>query len=169
MTLKCDVYSFGVVLLEILSGQRNGETQRLISHVSTHTTSSQLSAVLAIAFCCCDLGHGIKNYVSGSIPQAWGLWEQDRKMALLDPTVNLPPLSQPDSEIGSELERCIQIGLLCIQESPDDRLAMSDVAAMLTTKTSQIARPNRPGIYNRRTRFVTGQADLTRTTTIDLE
>ncbi|XP_037479537.1 receptor-like serine/threonine-protein kinase SD1-8 [Triticum dicoccoides] len=132
MTLKCDVYSFGVVLLEILSGQRNGETQRLLLH-------------------------------------AWGLWEQDRKMALLDPTVNLPPLSRPDSDVGSELERCIQIGLLCIQESPDDRPAMSDVVAVLTTKTSQIARPNRPGIYNQRTRFVTGQADLTRTTTIDLE
>ncbi|KAM3390178.1 hypothetical protein ACQJBY_012012 [Aegilops geniculata] len=130
MTLKCDVYSFGVMLLEILSGQRNGETQRLLSH-------------------------------------AWGLWEQDRKMALLDPTVNLPPLSRPDSDIGSELERCIQIGLLCIQESPDDRPAMSDVAAMLTTKTSHIARPNRPGIYNR-TRFVTGQADLARSTIIDL-
>ncbi|KAF7011406.1 hypothetical protein CFC21_025717 [Triticum aestivum] len=130
MTLKCDVYSFGVVLLEILSGQRNGETQRLLSH-------------------------------------AWGLWEQDRKMALLDSTVNLPPLSRPESETGSELKRCIQIGLLCIQESPDDRPAMSDIAAMLTTKTSQIAQPNRPGIYNR-TRFVTGQADLARSTIIDL-
>uniref|UniRef100_R7W9K6 Receptor-like serine/threonine-protein kinase n=1 Tax=Aegilops tauschii TaxID=37682 RepID=R7W9K6_AEGTA len=131
MTLKCDVYSFGVVLLEILSGQRNGEAQRLLSH-------------------------------------AWGLWEQDRTMAVLDSAVNLPPLSRPDSHIGSELGRCIQIGLLCIQESPDDRPAMSDVAAMLTTKTSQIAQPNRPGIYNR-TRFVTGQADLTRSTIIDLE
>ncbi|KAI5010645.1 hypothetical protein ZWY2020_012782 [Hordeum vulgare] len=68
MTLKCDVYSFGVVLLEILSGQRNGETQRLLS-------------------------------------RARGLWEQDSKMALLDSTVNLPPLSGPDSDIGSELER----------------------------------------------------------------
>ncbi|SPT20226.1 unnamed protein product [Triticum aestivum] len=131
MTLKCDVYSFGVVLLEILSVQRNGEMQRLLSH-------------------------------------AWGLWEQDRKMTLLDSTANLPLLSRPDSDIGSELERCIQIGLLCIQESPDGRPAMSDVAAMLTTKTSQITQPNRPGIYNR-ARFVTGQADLTRTTTIDLE
>ena len=89
-------------------------------------------------------------------------------MALLDPTVNLPPLSRPDSDVGSELERCIQIGLLCFQESPDDRPAMADFVAVLTTTTSQIARPNRPGIYNHRTRL-TGQADLTRSTIIDLE
>jgi hypothetical protein len=34
MKLKCDVYSFGVIILETLSGQRNGSTQRLLSHVS---------------------------------------------------------------------------------------------------------------------------------------
>lgn len=36
MTLKCDVYSFGVVLLETLSGEMNGETQKLLLRVSAY-------------------------------------------------------------------------------------------------------------------------------------
>lgn len=71
-------------------------------------------------------------------------------MALLDSTTtDLLPLPETESEIASVLRRCIHIGLLCVQESPDDRPAMSTVVAMLTTKTSQIEQPNRPGIYNR--------------------
>lgn len=88
-------------------------------------------------------------------------------MALLDSTMNLPPLSRPDSEIVSELERCIQIGLLCVQESPDDRPAMSAVVAMLTSKSSQINRPNRPGIHSR-TRPPLRETNLLRPDTIDL-
>ncbi|KAL6651962.1 hypothetical protein ACP70R_010887 [Stipagrostis hirtigluma subsp. patula] len=68
------------------------------------------------------------------------LWEQNRAMALLDPVVTLP-LSLPDSEISSELERCIKIGLLCVQEAPDDRPDMSAVLVMLTSRNSNIILP----------------------------
>lgn len=106
MTLKCDVYSFGVVILETLSGQRNGSTQRLLSHV-------------------------------------WGLWEQNKVMELLDIAMALP---HPDSEhdILSDLKRCIDVGLLCVQQTPGDRPAMSTIVAMLTNKTSHIDRPRNP-------------------------
>lgn len=56
-------------------------------------------------------------------------------MALLDPTVPLL-LSPPDSELSSELERYIKIGLLCVQEAPENRPDMSAVVAMLTTRNS---------------------------------
>lgn len=94
------------------------------------------------------------------LSHAWGLWEQDRTMALLDSTMNLPPLSGPDSEIGSELERCVQIGLLCVQESPDDRPAMSAVVVMLTSNSPQINRSNRPGIHSRTRPPLRGTIDL---------
>jgi len=110
MTLKCDVYSFGVVILETLSGQRNGNTQRLISHV-------------------------------------WRLWEQSNVIELLDIAVVLPhPESEP--ELLLELKRCIEIGILCVQEIPGDRPTMSNIVAMLTSTTSHIDQPKYPTINN---------------------
>jgi hypothetical protein len=61
------------------------------------------------------------------------LRKQSTTVALLDPAVTLP-ISTPDSEMSSELERCISIELLCIQEAPDDRSDMSTVVAMLNTR-----------------------------------
>lgn len=58
-------------------------------------------------------------------------------MALLDPTVPLP-LSAPDSEMSSEIERYIKIGLLCVQEASENRPDMSVVVAMLNTQNSDI-------------------------------
>ncbi|CAN6164079.1 unnamed protein product [Urochloa humidicola] len=73
----------------------------------------------------------------GVISNAREFWQQDRAMALLDPTVPLP-LSPPDSEISSDLERYIKIGLLCVQEAPENRPDMSAVVAMLTTRNSDV-------------------------------
>ncbi|KAM3371347.1 hypothetical protein ACQJBY_018636 [Aegilops geniculata] len=75
------------------------------------------------------------------LSQAWELWEQNRIIELLDTTIVPLPKSEP--EILPELKRCIQIGLLCVQEMPDDRPAMSEVVAMFTSTTSQIDRSRR--------------------------
>ncbi|OEL25484.1 Receptor-like serine/threonine-protein kinase SD1-8 [Dichanthelium oligosanthes] len=74
----------------------------------------------------------------GVISNARRFCQQDRAMALLDSTVPLP-VSPPDSEISSELERYIKIGLLCVQEAPENRPDMSAVVAMLTTRNSDIS------------------------------
>jgi hypothetical protein len=73
--------------------------------------------------------------------QVWGLWEQNKIMELLDKTLALPN-SEP--ELLSELKRCINIGLLCVQEMPGDRPAMSVIVAMLTSTTSHIDQPRSP-------------------------
>uniref|UniRef100_A0ACD5UFC3 Uncharacterized protein n=2 Tax=Avena sativa TaxID=4498 RepID=A0ACD5UFC3_AVESA len=109
MTLKCDVHSFGVILLETLSGQRNGDTQSLISH-------------------------------------AWGLWEQNMIVELLNTA--MVPLPESEPELLSELKRCIQIGLLCVQETPCDRPAMSAVVAMLASPTLQIDPPRTAAVID---------------------
>ncbi|CAN6236368.1 unnamed protein product [Urochloa humidicola] len=73
----------------------------------------------------------------GIISNAREFWQQDRALALLDQTVPLP-VSPPDSEISSELERYVKIGLLCVQDAPENRPDMSAVVAMLTTRNSDI-------------------------------
>lgn len=60
-------------------------------------------------------------------------------MDLLDPA-----LTKPNPDLLFELERCVQIGLLCVQQSPDDRPTMPSVLAMLNDRSSQILGPKRP-------------------------
>ncbi|RLM64310.1 hypothetical protein C2845_PM16G21070 [Panicum miliaceum] len=64
------------------------------------------------------------------LSDAWESWNQGTISDLLDPVV-----AQPEPELLFELERCVQIGLLCVQQSPDDRPAMSAVVAMLNSNT----------------------------------
>lgn len=46
----------------------------------------------------------------------------------------------------SEVIRCIQVGLLCVQESPDDRPDMSSVVLMLNGE-KLLPKPKAPGFY----------------------
>ena len=56
-----------------------------------------------------------------------------------------------DEEFSAhEVSRCIQIGLLCVQEQAIDRPTMLDVVFMLGNETA-IPSPNKPAFINRRT------------------
>jgi hypothetical protein len=50
--------------------------------------------------------------------QAWIHWRDSRPLELLDQNLG-------DSYSRDEVLRCIQIGLLCVQEDPADRPAMA--------------------------------------------
>ncbi|TVU16255.1 hypothetical protein EJB05_39808, partial [Eragrostis curvula] len=87
---------------------------------------------------------GRRNCAEPSLlSHTWKLWEERRIMDLLDPAV---PRPRSDPDILSELRRCIQIGLLCVHQSPGDRPAMTAALAMLTSKSSQLDQPKRPPV-----------------------
>ncbi|KAJ4839653.1 hypothetical protein Tsubulata_026446, partial [Turnera subulata] len=71
---------------------------------------------------------------------AWLLWNQGRAMALLDSTLE-------DSCIKSQVIRCIHVGLLCVQNFPDDRPTMSSIVAMLTNEGATLPQPKQPGFF----------------------
>ncbi|RWR88157.1 receptor-like serine/threonine-protein kinase SD1-8 [Cinnamomum micranthum f. kanehirae] len=54
----------------------------------------------------------------------WELWKEDRILELIDSSMNI-------STSNSEVLRCIQVGLLCVQEKAIDRPNMSSVIYML--------------------------------------
>lgn len=45
--------------------------------------------------------------------------------------------------------RCIQIGLLCVQELPKDRPKMSEVMLLLSSETVGMSPPKHPGFFFR--------------------
>ncbi|RWR88162.1 receptor-like serine/threonine-protein kinase SD1-8 [Cinnamomum micranthum f. kanehirae] len=60
----------------------------------------------------------------GLVYKVWELWKEDRILELIDSSMSI-------STSKSEVLRCIQVGLLCVQEKAIDRPNMSSVIYML--------------------------------------
>ncbi|KAG6634517.1 G-type lectin S-receptor-like serine/threonine-protein kinase At4g27290 isoform X1 [Carya illinoinensis] len=90
----------------------------------------------------CDPDHNLNL-----LGHAWRLWVEDRPMGLVDESVG-------ESISQSEVLRCIQVGLLCVQHNPEDRPNMSSVLLMLSSE-SLLHKPRQPGFYtdSRRTDY----------------
>ncbi|KAJ4827874.1 hypothetical protein Tsubulata_036229 [Turnera subulata] len=71
---------------------------------------------------------------------AWLLWSQGRALELMDSTLE-------DSCINSQVIKCIHVGLLCVQNFPDDRPEMSSVVLMLTNEEAVLPQPKQPGFF----------------------
>ncbi|KAK3199307.1 hypothetical protein Dsin_022722 [Dipteronia sinensis] len=74
---------------------------------------------------------------------AWLLWNETRALELIDSCL-------ADSCVQSQVLRCVQVGLLCVQKFPDDRPAMSTVVFMLANKEAILAQPRQPGFFTER-------------------
>ncbi|XP_065624331.1 receptor-like serine/threonine-protein kinase SD1-7 isoform X2 [Quercus suber] len=82
---------------------------------------------------------------SNLIGLVWDLWREDNSMKIVDPLLD-------ETFPANEVSRCIQIGLLCVQEHATDRPTMSTVVFMLGNDTP-LPSPKRPafilkGTYN---------------------
>ncbi|OWM91354.1 hypothetical protein CDL15_Pgr000298 [Punica granatum] len=71
---------------------------------------------------------------------AWKLWVEGKAYELIDGRME-------DSFPLSEVMRCIQVGLLCVQKCPEDRPTMSSVLLMLDSETATLLQPKEPGFY----------------------
>lgn len=72
--------------------------------------------------------------------QAWTRWRDGSIYELLDPAVK-------ECYCEEEVTLCIQIGLLCVQESPDDRPTMGIVASYLSNVSVELPRPLEPAFF----------------------
>ncbi|XP_059656944.1 G-type lectin S-receptor-like serine/threonine-protein kinase CES101 [Cornus florida] len=77
------------------------------------------------------------------IGYAWELWKEGTALELNDPT-----LSNSCSE--HHLLRIIHVGLLCVQESAEDRPTMSEVISMLSNETMPLPAPKQPAFFTGR-------------------
>ncbi|KAM3335968.1 hypothetical protein ACQJBY_030117 [Aegilops geniculata] len=74
---------------------------------------------------------------------SWQLWEGGGWLELLEVSIV--------KEIhAAEARRYINIALMCVQESADDRPTMSEVVAMLTSESVILPEPNHPAYFNLR-------------------
>ncbi|KAM0839975.1 hypothetical protein ACQ4PT_005273 [Festuca glaucescens] len=72
---------------------------------------------------------------------SWQLWDRGIWIELLEASIA--------KEIHTtEARRYINIALMCVQESADDRPTMSDVIAMLNSESVVLPEPNHPAFFN---------------------
>ncbi|KAK9225864.1 hypothetical protein WN943_010909 [Citrus x changshan-huyou] len=74
---------------------------------------------------------------------AWKLWQEGKALDMMDQKLHAS--SKPN-----EILKCINVGLLCVQEDPNDRPTMSDVVIMLGSEAMNLATPKRPAFVVRR-------------------
>ncbi|KAJ0079012.1 hypothetical protein Patl1_24125 [Pistacia atlantica] len=55
-----------------------------------------------------------------------------------------------DSFIEYQVQRCIQVGLLCVQKFPEYRPEMSSVVFMLVNEEIALPQPAQPGFFTER-------------------
>ncbi|XP_031264658.1 receptor-like serine/threonine-protein kinase SD1-8 [Pistacia vera] len=68
----------------------------------------------------------------------WRMWKEGKGLEIVDSAVG-------DSYLAHEVLRCVQVGLLCVQENAEERPKMSSVLLMLGSETAQIPQPKTPG------------------------
>ncbi|XP_068639276.1 cysteine-rich receptor-like protein kinase 10 [Aristolochia californica] len=71
---------------------------------------------------------------------AWRLWKEGRAMEVIDECLK-------ESSPVEELLKCIQIGMLCVQESVTDRPTMSTVVLMLSSGSVTVPTPSPPAYF----------------------
>ncbi|KAM3287027.1 G-type lectin S-receptor-like serine/threonine-protein kinase [Capsicum chacoense] len=82
------------------------------------------------------------EYNLNLIGHAWMLHQEGRSLEIADPAL-------VESGNTIELQRSIHVGLLCVQQSPEDRPNISSVVLMLTNE-SILPQPKPPGFFTER-------------------
>lgn len=81
--------------------------------------------------------------------QAWKLWKVGSISSLIDTRIT------GESEVA-EAMRCLHIGLLCVQELPEDRPSTSALHSMLSSDIVKLPEPKQPAFVVRSSFFDTG-------------
>ena len=73
--------------------------------------------------------------------QVWDLWQNGDGFEMMDPILR-------DSCSNQEFLKFVQIGLLCVEESPADRPTTSEVSSMIRNESTILPAVKKPAFTN---------------------
>ncbi|KAL6283081.1 hypothetical protein ACE6H2_014010 [Prunus campanulata] len=134
--------------------QTQGNTRRIVGTIgymspeyAMHGQFSVKSDVYSLGVLILEIVTGKKNtsfYNSDRgedlLSYAWRHWNDGTPLELLDPYLR-------DSYAKAEVTRCVHIGLLCVQEIPDERPTMQAIVLMLSSYSVTMALPQKPALF----------------------
>ncbi|XP_011018678.1 PREDICTED: G-type lectin S-receptor-like serine/threonine-protein kinase At4g03230 [Populus euphratica] len=92
---------------------------------------------------------------------AWKLWKEEKVLDLMDRALC-------DTCDANEFVRCVNVGLLCVQEHQWDRPTMSNVVFMLESDTASLPTPKKPAFAASRSLFNTASSSSKADSYVDL-
>ncbi|CAA2975532.1 receptor-like serine threonine- kinase SD1-8 isoform X1 [Olea europaea subsp. europaea] len=92
----------------------------------------------------------------------WRLWSENKVFDSVDPILL-------ESCEKSKVMKCINVGLLCMEEDPNDRPTMSDVVLMLSGETIIVPVPKKPAFVMRKQVFILSSSSSNKSDSISNE
>ncbi|XP_028777932.1 putative receptor-like protein kinase At4g00960 [Neltuma alba] len=147
------ISDFGLARIVAIS-ENEGSTNRIVGTYGYMSPEyamfgqySEKSDVFSFGVIVLEIISGKKNtgchdsqYADGLLSYTWKQWRDDKLLEILDSDIN---------ELGSynEVIKCIQIGLLCVQENPNTRPSMATVVSYLSNDSIQLPSPQEPAFF----------------------
>jgi len=82
----------------------------------------------------------IFNYFDNCL-QVWRNWTNQTPLSILEPNMK-------ENYFETEVIRCIEIGLLCVQENPNMRPTIAEVVSYLNDLTIELPSPQEPAFFS---------------------
>ncbi|KAH7662274.1 Non-specific serine/threonine protein kinase protein [Dioscorea alata] len=137
--------------------EAEGSTRKIVGtygymspEYAMHGVFSQKSDVFSFGVLVLEIITGKKNrglYLADShtnlLDRVWSSWKEGNSLQVVDE-------SMKSSYDMNEVIRCINVGLLCVQNHPEDRPLMASVVLMLGGDSAFCAYPKEPGVPLRR-------------------
>ncbi|CAM0879080.1 unnamed protein product [Alopecurus aequalis] len=151
--MNAKISDFGLAKIYSTNVNERNKTRKVVGtygymapEYASHGIFSVKSDVFSFGVLVLEIISGKKNSQEcgafiNLLGHAWQLFEDERWIELVDEAL-LP------NGHSSEMMRCINIALLCVQEDAIDRPTMLDVVAMLSSKTMILDKPKHPGYFS---------------------
>ncbi|CAJ2651013.1 unnamed protein product [Trifolium pratense] len=144
------ISDFGLARIVAID-QEQGRTNRIVGtygymspEYAMHGQFSEKSDVFSFGVIILEIVSGKRNSrpieshdFEDLIRTAWRQWRNQTPLEMLDPILK-------ESFTHSEVIKCIQLGLLCVQENPDDRPTMAQVVSYLSSLLVELPLPQEP-------------------------
>ncbi|XAR65589.1 Non-specific serine/threonine protein kinase [Bertholletia excelsa] len=120
-----------------------------------HGKFSMKSDVYSFGILILEIISGQKNSTFQSnddenlLSYAWRLWNEGKPLEFIDPSIQ-------ETCSKREVNICIQIGLLCVQEDSEERPSMATVVVMLNSYSSTMRVPQKPTFFAQKKRELNG-------------
>lgn len=151
--MNAKVSDFGMARIFVVD-QTQGNTSRVVGtygymspEYAMHGQFSNKSDVYSFGVLVLEIISGKRNstfYQSGEAEDllcyAWKQWRDGMPLELVDPMIR-------DSCSMEEVMRCIHLGLLCVQESADDRPTMATAVLTIDSYSITLPVPEAPGFF----------------------
>ncbi|MCD7459415.1 hypothetical protein HAX54_040872 [Datura stramonium] len=151
--MNAKISDFGLAKI-FVGDQVEGKTKRVIGSYGYMSPEYAVDGKYSVKSDVFSIGVIILEIVSGKrnrkfrhlehhhnlLGHAWLLWTEGKALELMDECLK-------ESFSESQLLRCIQVGLLCVQKLPEDRPIMASVVFWLGNEGLVLPQPKQPGFF----------------------